>query len=409
MVVRIRQGSSIRGALSYNERKVTNGSADLILAVGFACDVRELCFAQKLRRYQLLVDRQRKRKTNTLHISLNFAPGEKLTRERMKTIAMDYMTRIGFSGQPFLVYQHHDTNHPHLHIVTTNIVSPTSHIETHNLAKRLSNQARKDIELAFGLVQAERSGKKTVVSASPMAAQPVRHGKEEIKHAITNLLGEVLRRYKFTSLDELNLILRDMNLVADRGKNGSRMFEAGGLVYSLLDADGHRTGVAIKASDIYGKPTLAALERKFAQNAVKKLGAQHFTAQSVASALQYGKTAESFQRQILLRRLSMREHYDPTGILDRINFVDHRNGTVLSHQDLGIALTDLTNKAIAPSPRSRPDRKLPRKARASDQANQAAAYALSQALAAIWLSGGSMGAPEEYPRKRKKKKKRPPL
>ncbi|MGI8583448.1 MAG: relaxase/mobilization nuclease domain-containing protein [Chitinophagaceae bacterium] len=31
------------------------------------------------------------------------------------------MDKIGFAEQPYLVYQHLDAGHPHIHIVTTNI------------------------------------------------------------------------------------------------------------------------------------------------------------------------------------------------------------------------------------------------------------------------------------------------
>jgi hypothetical protein len=358
----------------------------------------------------LLTERNRKTRTNTLHISLNFAPGEKLSTEEMQTIAMEYMKRIGFSEQPFLVYQHHDTNHPHVHIVTTNIVSPMSAINLHSLAKRLSEPARKEIELAFGLVQAEKSEKKPALGASPLAIVPVNQGTEAIKHAITNILGEVLRRYKFSSLEELNLILADMNLMADRGRPGSRMFEAGGLVYSLLDENGHRTGVAIKASDIYGKPTLKALDRKFVQNGVKKLGVQHYTARAVASVIKYGRTPESFRSLLVERRLSLHAHHNSSGAPDRVDVVDHRNGTVFSHQELGIALADLTKNVLAPNGPPQPQRKTTCKtsSTSTDHSGLAAAHALSEALAAIWLSGGYMGAPDEYPLKKKKKRKGPP-
>ena len=31
------------------------------------------------------------------------------------------MEQIGFGDQPYLVYQHNDAGHPHIHIVTTRI------------------------------------------------------------------------------------------------------------------------------------------------------------------------------------------------------------------------------------------------------------------------------------------------
>src|ERR1700724_3242722 len=100
MVVRIRQGRSIRGALSYNERKVSKGDAELILASGFACEVNQLGFSEKLKRFQFLIERNSKVKINTIHISLNFSPEDKLSVKKMQLIAADYMNQIGFGEQP---------------------------------------------------------------------------------------------------------------------------------------------------------------------------------------------------------------------------------------------------------------------------------------------------------------------
>ncbi len=73
----------------------------------------------------------------------------------MQAIARDYMEKIGFSAQPFLVYQHLDANHPHMHIVTTNITARGRPISLHNIAKDKSEHARKAIELEYDLIQAE--------------------------------------------------------------------------------------------------------------------------------------------------------------------------------------------------------------------------------------------------------------
>lgn len=117
----MKMGKSIKGALSYNEQKVRQGSAELILAAHFSRDIAEMGFSEKLARFEKLTQLNEKSKTNTLHLSLNFSPDDVLDTETMQRIAADYMERIGFGKQPFLVYQHNDTAHPHIHIVTTTI------------------------------------------------------------------------------------------------------------------------------------------------------------------------------------------------------------------------------------------------------------------------------------------------
>ncbi len=65
------------------------------------------------------------------------------------------MTGIGFGEQPYLVYQHHDSGHAHIHIVTTNIKGDGKRISLHNLGKQLSEKTRREIENEFKLIKAD--------------------------------------------------------------------------------------------------------------------------------------------------------------------------------------------------------------------------------------------------------------
>lgn len=57
----------------------------------------------------------------SVHVSLNFDPSERLFNEQLKAISESYMQKTGFGEQPYLVYQHHDAGHPHIHIVTIKV------------------------------------------------------------------------------------------------------------------------------------------------------------------------------------------------------------------------------------------------------------------------------------------------
>ena len=85
----------------------------------------------------------------------------------------------------------------------------------------------------------------------------------ETKRSISNVVGAVFSQYKFTSLPEFNAALKQFNVIADRGKEEGRIYKNRGLVYRILDADGNKVGVPIKASSIGCKPTLDNLEKKF--------------------------------------------------------------------------------------------------------------------------------------------------
>ena len=224
--------------------------------------------------------------TKTLHVSLNFDPSEKLSESKLVEIAGVYMEKIGFGEQPFLVYKHEDAGHPHIHIVSTTIKNEGSRINTHNIGRNQSEKARKEIEQAYGLVRAERQQQIMKPGIKPVDAEKAIYGTSETKRSISNVVGAVFSQYKFSSLPEFNAALKQFNVVADRGKEDGRIYKNRGLVYRILDAQGNKVGVPIKASSIGCKPILDNLEKKFTINESAKESLKQRTKNAIDDCLQ---------------------------------------------------------------------------------------------------------------------------
>jgi len=75
-----------------------------------------------------------------------------------------------------------------------------------------------------------------------------------------------MENYNYTNLKEFNTVLRLYNVEADPGKENSRMRQHHGLLYRVLDDQGHSIGRPLKASFFDFKPTLQHLEEKFRLN-----------------------------------------------------------------------------------------------------------------------------------------------
>lgn len=200
MVAKITVPTSIKRALNYNEQKLKEDLAECIYAHNFLKKAEHLNFYEKLARFEGLIARNIRSATNTVHISLNFGLNEKIEREKLIEIAKTYMDKIGFGEQPFLVYEHLDAGHPHIHIVTTNIQKDGKRISLHNIGKNQSNTARKEIEIACNLQKAHEQKKKHLEKITPLNAQKVTYGKSATKRGITNVLEGVLSDYKYASL-----------------------------------------------------------------------------------------------------------------------------------------------------------------------------------------------------------------
>lgn len=339
MVARITVPSSIKRALNYNEQKVAQGKAACLLASGFLKDADDLNFHEKLARFENLISLNQRAQTNTVHISLNFAEGEKLAAEKLKSIASAYMEKIGFSQQPFLAYEHRDAGHPHLHIVTTNIQRDGRRISLHNLGKGASQQARKELEVQFGLTatgERKKQEKREPATTPSFPVQRVVYGKRPTKQAITSVLDAVLPHYKYASLPELNAVLRRYNVLADRGSENSVIHRTGGLVYRVLDEKGEKVGVPVKASALYNKPTLAYLEQKFRENAAQKENdKKHLKASLDWVLVKPPKGLAALEKALEKENISLVLRQNEQGLVFGLTYIDHRTKSVFNGSDLG--------------------------------------------------------------------------
>ncbi|AYB32010.1 relaxase/mobilization nuclease domain-containing protein [Chryseolinea soli] len=339
MVAKVISGKDIQGALNYNEHKVLEGKAECIMGNLFKDEVGKLTFYDKLNRFTDLNNRNKRTKTNTLHISLNFDATERLKVSELNAIATTYMNRIGFGDQPYLVYEHKDAAHQHVHIVTTIIKKDGKRIPIHYLGKNESEKARKEIEKEFNLVVAEKQNKSNDVVIQPVNIEKAIYGKSLTKKAISNVVNAVTRSYKYTSLPELNAVLRQFNVVADRGNEQSKMFEKKGLLYSMVNEKGERVGIPIKASSIWGKPMLSYLEKQFKLNEVLRQPQNEKLKVLIDKALRDNSisTREKLIKVLLKNNVHTILRTNPQGRTYGITFIDNTNRTVFNGSDLGKA------------------------------------------------------------------------
>jgi hypothetical protein len=336
MVARIKQSQSLSNAVNYNEQKVHQEKAQCIAAVNYAKDVEQLNFYQKLHRLKHQACLNERVKTNSVHISLNFDATDKLNKEKLEEIANSYMEKIGFGNQPYLVYEHTDAGHQHIHIVTTNIEEDGHRIDMHNIGRNQSEEARKQIELEYKLVQAQSKKQQQSEELRPVNAQRVMYRKSETKRAITNVLDEVLPHYKYTSLPELNAVLKLYNVLADRGPEASKMYQSKGLVYRVLDEQGNKVGTPIKASAFYNKPTLPSLEQKFKENqALRQQFKSRVKTKIDWTILVGAKSLAGFVDKLRTERIDVLVRQNAEGKIYGMTYVDHANQTVFNSSDIG--------------------------------------------------------------------------
>ena len=142
----------------YNEMKVGKGEAERLAIRNY----EGIRLAPHLLTGSMvaekLVDRasmNERIKLPTFHVSLALAKGEKLPTADLVSIADQYMQQMGYGRQPYAVYQHHDTEHPHMHIVSVRVDAAGKKVSD-KFEREKSNTIRQQIEKEFNLQIAEK-------------------------------------------------------------------------------------------------------------------------------------------------------------------------------------------------------------------------------------------------------------
>src|SRR5438445_3176693 len=136
----------------------------------------------------------------------------------MVRLAEEYLQRMKLAHQPYLVYRHYDTLHPHMHVAmpgvqkdaTRLILSPADYHKSWNIVR--------DMTLQYHLVQSPTAEERR---QRPEQALKIKHREMALRPAIDRVLNKVLSQYKYPNMDALNALLRLYNLQAYRGKEDS--------------------------------------------------------------------------------------------------------------------------------------------------------------------------------------------
>lgn len=119
-------------AAGYNENKVLEGVADLLLARNVDEEFLnhlEILHAirvnagSEVERYMMEHSRtygNSKTRNKQFHVALSVKEHE-MNKYELAEFAEEFMEKMGYGMQPYLVYFHHDTNNNHVHILSTRI------------------------------------------------------------------------------------------------------------------------------------------------------------------------------------------------------------------------------------------------------------------------------------------------
>jgi hypothetical protein len=335
MVAKINTGSSLFATLMYNHKKVENNVAKIISANRVMMN-RDGSYTMYLctQSFAPYLAANNKTENPILHISLNPHPCDVLTDEQLCGIAEEYMEKMGYGNQPYLVFKHEDLERKHIHIVSVNVDETGKKISDSNNFYR-SKEITRELEKKYNLRTAE---KKDYTEELPKLKR-VDYEAGDVKRQIANTVKALIKTYRLGSVNEYRALLSLYGVTVEEVKGEVREKGYNGLVYSALDKNGEKVGTPIKSSVIGKSVGYNALQKRIGGSSkyMKENPVYDKAKRVVGTAIGNYRNREGFESELAKNGISVVFRENKDGRIYGATFIDHENRTVFNGSKMGKA------------------------------------------------------------------------
>lgn len=343
MVAKINRGVSLYGALAYNWQKVDENTARIISGNGMMTDAagypdRSMQNTIYAFRKYLLANRNTDKPI--LHISLNPSLEDNLSERQFAQLAAEYMRKMGYGDQPYIVFLHEDIDRRHIHIVSTCVNGRGEKIDDSYEWNR-SMRACRELERKFGLQQIVDKRKELLEPYLKKA--DYREG--DVRRQIGNILKSVFSSYRFQSFGEYSALLSCFNIEAKQVRGEHEGTPYNGIVYTVTDDSGRPVCTPVKSSLLGKRFGYDGVQKRVACNAhdYKAKKWQPKIVNDVAIA-KHGCRGDrdTFIALLASRGIDVVFRENDDGRIYGATFIDHRNKEVYNGSRLGKVIGSAT-------------------------------------------------------------------
>ena len=332
MVAKISTGSSLFGALAYNQDKVDRKEAEVLFSNKMLLsEDGRFSIGGCMRSFEMQMPIQLSTQKPILHISINPHPEDVLTDQQLSDIAREYMQKLGYGDQPYLVYKHTDIDRHHIHIVGLR-VDENGRPLNDRFEHRRSKQITRELEKKYGLHPAERKER-----AERPELKKVDYAAGDVKHQIGNTVKAACYGYRFQSFGEYRALLAAYNVCAEEVKGEVNGILYQGIVYSATNDKGEKVGNPVKASRIGKLVGYEAVQRRMERSveAIKNGKLKERTRKIVAAAMQTARNRQEFEQELKRQGIDVVFRRNDSGRIYGVTFIDHDSRVVLNGSRLG--------------------------------------------------------------------------
>ena len=228
MIAKQSIGKSFTGALNYNLKKLNHPDPKQraeVLSTNFNSlkpqDIRTELAMMKAMNPRL--------KRNTYHASLSFATNENISDQRMQIIAEEYLKKMGFNNILYIIFRHHDSNHPHCHILALRNRFDGTVVSDSNNYKR-SEQIVRELEKKYRLQTVKSSMHSRLKAPNKDELEMIeRTGRPSKKLTLQYQVKEALKQSATMSEFIMNLERQNINVLFNQASTG----RVSGITYQI--------------------------------------------------------------------------------------------------------------------------------------------------------------------------------
>ncbi len=332
MVAKINVGSSLFGALAYNQNKVDEEQGKVLFSNRmFESEDGNFNIRRCMESFEMQLPQDIKTEKPVVHISLNPHPDDKLSDEQLSEIAQEYMEKLGYGNQPYMIYKHEDIDRHHLHIVSLRVDENGRKIND-KFEHRRSKDITRELEAKYGLHPAEKKQQQ-----EQYRFEKVDYAMGNVKRQISNTVKGLVNTYQFQSFGELKTLLSLYNVHVEEVKGEIQGKPYNGIVYSATNDKGEKLGNPIKSSRLGKSVGTDALNQRMERTAEKWKDSKlkNNIKGRVKEALNASGSRKQFEKNLKDKGIEVVFRQNMEGRIYGATFIDHENKAVLNGSRLG--------------------------------------------------------------------------
>lgn len=325
MVIKIyAPAPSTSSAVQYNERKVAEGKASVIFSSKIDDPRNPMKTFERYENGSLRTEKM------SFHASINPSITDGMTDAQVREFTREYMEKMGYGNQPYILYKHTDTGRIHYHIVSVRVDENGRKIPDFKERKR-SQQAMRELAAKYGydVGKKKEDGKEQGEEKETNPYQGFDPSAGEYGRQIERI-AELAMTYHFTNSRQFEVVMESLGVKVVPQEDGSVGFIG-------LDPKTHKECTALIRDTGIRYPTMDEIDAhaKDCKGKIKTREKQR-VANLTRAAMKKCKTELHTLRYLAKSGIYVAFSKTTDGKIFGVTFVDHHNKCAFKASEVGI-------------------------------------------------------------------------